>query len=106
MQYTGLPFETIGMLAGGIALGVTILYLLKLRRRRVEVPFSPLWGRVLDEYRNQSDWWRRLRRLFSWLLMIAIVAACAFALADPHPAGEITEAVSYTHLTLPTIYSV
>ena len=91
MQYTGLPFDFIGMLAGGIALGVTILYLLKLRRRRVEVPFSPLWGRVLDEYRNQSDWWRRLRRLLSWLLQLAVLAAFAFALADPHPAGEITE---------------
>jgi hypothetical protein len=91
MQYTGLPFDFIGSLAGGIALGVTILYLLKLRRRRVEVPFSPLWGRVLDEYRNQSDWWRRLRRLLSWLLQLAVVAALAFALADPHPAGEVTE---------------
>lgn len=91
MQFTGLPFETIGYVAGAAAIVITVLYLLKLRKRRVEVPFSPLWGQVLAEYRQQSNWWRRLRRLLSWLLQILMVAALAFALADPHPEGEITE---------------
>ena len=91
MQYTGLPFETIGMMAGGAAVVITVLYLLKLRKRRVQVPFSPIWGEVLAEYRQQSDFWRKLRRLLSWLLQLLLVAIIGFALADPHPAGELTE---------------
>ncbi len=91
MQFTGLPFTLIAQVVGGAAAIITVLYLLKLRKRRVQVPFSPLWGQVLEEYRQQSDWWRRLRRLLSWLLQILLAAIIGFALADPHPAGEITE---------------
>jgi hypothetical protein len=91
MQFTGLPFEQIAQIGGAAAAIITVLYLLKLRKRRVQVPFSPLWGQVLAEYRQQSDWWRRLRRLLSWLLQLLLVALIAFALADPHPEGEITE---------------
>lgn len=91
MQFTGLPFETIALIAGVAAALITILYIMKLRKRRVQVPFSPLWGRVLSEYRQQTDWWKRLRRLLSWLIHLLIVAALAFALADPHPEGEVTE---------------
>ena len=91
MQFTGLPFQEIAQIAGVAAVVITVLYLLKLRKRRVQVPFSPLWGEVLAEYKQQSDWWRRLRRLLSWLLQLLIVAVIAFALADPHPEGEITE---------------
>jgi len=91
MQFTGLPFEQIAQIGGAAAVIITVLYLLKLRKRRVQVPFSPLWGQVLAEYRQQSDWWRRLRRLLSWLLQLLLIALIAFALADPHPEGEITE---------------
>lgn len=89
LQYTGLPLETIAPIAGGAAVIVTVLYLLKLRKRRVQVPFSPLWGKVMTEYKRQSDWWRRLRRILSWLVQILLIAALAFALADPHPEGEV-----------------
>lgn len=91
MQFTGLPFETIALIAGVAAALITILYIMKLRKRRVQVPFSPLWGRVLTEYRQQTDWWKRLRRFLSWLIHILMVAGLAFALADPHPEGEVTE---------------
>jgi len=91
VQYTGYSFDFIAALAGGLAVGITVLYLLKLRKRRVQVPFSPLWGRVLQEHRQQSDLWRRLRRLLSWLLQILILGSLGWALADPHPAGVVTE---------------
>lgn len=86
-----MPLETLAPIAAGAALIITVLYLLKLRKRRVQVPFSPLWGRVMTEYKRQSDWWKRLRRILSWLLMIIMVAALVFALADPHPEGEVLE---------------
>lgn len=97
MQFTGLPFNTILTLAGVVALGVTVLYLLKLRKRRIQVPFSHLWSRVLAKKRRQSDFWRRFRRILSWLLHILMVALLAFALADPHQADE---AVQGRHLLL------
>jgi len=88
MQFTGLPFDVILTLAGVVAAGITVLYLLKLRKRRIPVPFSHLWARVLAKKRRQSDLWRRLRRILSWLLHIMMVALLAFALADPHPSDE------------------
>ncbi|MEM1347897.1 MAG: VWA domain-containing protein [Myxococcota bacterium] len=91
MQYTGYSFDFIAALAGGLAVGITVLYLLKLRKRRVQVPFSPLWGRVLQEHTQQSDLWRRLRRLLSWLLQLLVLCALGWALADPHPADEVID---------------
>ena len=89
MQFTGLPISTILTIAGVVAAGVTVLYILKLRKRRIEVPFSHLWGRVLDKKRRQSDFWRKFRRLLSWLLHILMAALMAFALADPHLEEEV-----------------
>lgn len=84
-------------LAGVVAVGVTVLYLLKLRKRRIQVPFSHLWSRVLANKRTQTSFWRRFRRILSWLLHIIMVALLAFALADPHPSDE---AVKGRHLLL------
>ena len=50
--------------AGGFVL---LLYILRLRRRQVEVPFSRLWARVLQD-REPTSFWRRLKRLLSMLL--------------------------------------
>ncbi len=86
-----MPLDTLAPMAAGAALIITVLYLLKLRKRRVQVPFSPLWGRVMTEYRRQSDWWKRIRRLLSWLLLIIMAGAMFFALSDPHPEGEVIE---------------
>lgn len=91
LQFSGLPLQTLAIAGGVCALIITILYLLKLRKRRVQVPFSPLWGRVLTEYKQQSDWWRRFRRILSWLLQILLAAALLFALADPHPENEVVQ---------------
>ncbi len=76
---------------------MTLLYVLKLRRRRVEVPFSGLWAKVVEEQSRQSDLWRRLRRILSWLLQILLVALLAFGLLDPHFEEEV---VSGRHIVL------
>lgn len=97
MQFTGMEWSTILTLTGVVALGVTVLYILKLRKRRIEVPFSHLWARVLEQKSRQSDLWRRLRRLLSWLLHILVIALLGFALADPHWEDEV---VSGRHILL------
>ena len=91
MQFTGMEWGTLSTLAGLAAAAVTVLYILKLRKRRIEVPFSPLWRQILVEHKQQTDLWRRLRRLISWLLHILMVALLAFALADPHMENEVVE---------------
>ncbi len=91
MQFTGMEWSTLSTLAGLAAAAITVLYVLKLRKRRIEVPFSPLWREILLEHKQQSDWWRRLRRLLSWLLHIVLLALLAFALLDPHMEDEVVE---------------
>ena len=92
MQFVGM-FEatTLATIAGLVAAAVTVLYILKLRKRRIEVPFSPLWNAVLTEHRQQNDLWRKLRRIFSWLLHLLMVAGLAFAIADPHLEDEVVQ---------------
>ena len=52
MTFAGLTLTQIGTLLGALGGATLLLYLLKLRRRRVEVPFSPLWARVVEERRG------------------------------------------------------
>lgn len=91
MQFTGMELSTLGTIAGLVAAALTVLYVLKLRKRRIEVPFSPLWQQILADQKQQSDLWRRLKRFFSWLLHILMAALLAFALADPHLENEVVE---------------
>jgi hypothetical protein len=70
---------TIGGVLGGLAV---VAYILKMRRRRFEVPFSTLWQRVLRE-KESTSLWRHLRRLLSLLLMLAILGLLLFAARDP-----------------------
>lgn len=92
LQFTGFFQTTTLLTLAGIAAGaITLLYILKLRKRRIEVPFSPLWAEILLEHKQQSDLWRRLRRLLSWLLHLLIAALLAFAIADPHMDSEVVE---------------
>ncbi len=91
MQLTGLPIETVGWLAAAAALLITVLYVLKLRKRKVEIPFSPLWGRVVTAQKDRTDWWRRLQRFLSWLIHIVIAALLAFAMLGPHFDDEVLD---------------
>jgi hypothetical protein len=74
-------------LLGGAAAAITLLYILKLRRRRVEVPFAALWARLLVE-KQTSALWRRLRRLFSLLVALLIAALLVLAAGDPRQINQ------------------
>ncbi len=77
-----MPLATVLQALGAAAVAVTVLYLLKLRRRRVTVPFSPLWAKLLAETESRALL-HRLKRLLSWLLAMAFAAALAAAAGDP-----------------------
>ncbi|MBK9033352.1 MAG: VWA domain-containing protein [Myxococcales bacterium] len=79
---TPLAARTVGMVALVAAALVVIAYLLKMRRRRFEVPFSSLWKRVLEQ-RDANSLWRQLRRLLSLLLLLAIVGLVVVAIQAP-----------------------
>lgn len=82
MIFAGLPAATllaIGLAVAGLTL---VLYILKLRRRPVSVPFSPLWKRVLKD-KESTHLFSQLKRLLSLLLQLAMVALLVLALGDP-----------------------
>lgn len=79
------PTELLKLFAifGGV---MVVLYILRLRRRRVQVPFSPLWARVVVE-KQASSLFRALKRIGSLLVQLAIVALVVLALGDPKVAS-------------------
>ena len=77
-----IPLALFAWLAGGAAVLAISAYIIKMRRRRFEVPFSRLWQRVLEQ-RDANALWKQLRRLMSLLLILAIMAILLFAALDP-----------------------
>src|SRR5258708_18826598 len=77
-----LALQTWAYLAAGAAALAIGAYVIKMRRRRFEVPFSQLWRRVLDQ-KDANGLWKQLGRLFSLLLMLAILGLFLFAALDP-----------------------
>lgn len=61
---------------------VIAAYILKLRRRRFEVPFSKLWQRVLRE-KEATSLFRKLRRLLSLAIQLTVLALLFGAALDP-----------------------
>ena len=68
--------------AGAVVVG---LYILKLRRRTVAVPFAPLWQKILKD-KEATSLFSRLKRLLSLLLQLALLALLVLALGDPRAA--------------------
>jgi Ca-activated chloride channel family protein len=68
--------------AGAVVVG---LYILKLRRRTVAVPFAPLWQKILKD-KEATSLFSRLKRLLSLLLQLALLAMLVLALGDPRAA--------------------
>ncbi|MCO4761118.1 MAG: VWA domain-containing protein [Myxococcales bacterium] len=69
---------------GGIVLGaIALLYLLRPRRRQVQVPFGGLWQEVLAKADARSLG-QRWRRLLSWLLMSLIASLLLSAIGLDH----------------------
>ena len=94
-----MSFQSLGALGWLLPLGGVIiaLYLLRMRRKNVQVPATFLWPERTDEVRANALF-QRLR--FSWLLLLQLLALAlfVFALARPQTlqkglAGEVTVVV-------------
>ena len=80
MTFAGAPLSVVGPALAAGAAALVALYLLKLRRRRLEVPFAELWRRVLSETQSTALW-KRLRRIVS----LAVAARSVDGAARRHP---------------------
>ncbi|HEY2509602.1 MAG TPA: VWA domain-containing protein [Polyangiaceae bacterium] len=88
MILAGLHFAQIAALFGAVGAVVVALYILKLRRRAVAIPFSPLWQRILRD-KEATSLFSRLKRLLSLLLQLALLALLVMALGDPRAAASL-----------------
>ena len=88
MILAGLPFATLATIFGAVAAGMVALYILKLRRRVVAVPFSKLWQRILRD-KEATSLFSKLKRLLSLLLQLALLALLVLALGDPRAAATL-----------------
>ncbi len=86
MILAGLGFAQLAAIFGGAAVFATALYILKLRRRAVSVPFSKLWEKILRD-KEATSLFSRLKRLLSLLVQLALIALLVFALGDPRAAA-------------------
>jgi hypothetical protein len=86
--FAGLPLAQLLAVFGAVGFGVLVLYILKLRRRVVAVPFSPLWERILRD-KEATSLFSKLKRLLSLLLQLALLAALVLALGDPRRAESL-----------------
>jgi hypothetical protein len=88
MIFAGLSLAQLGAIFGAAAFGILVLYILKLRRRVVAVPFSPLWERILRD-KEATTLFSKLKRLLSLLLQLALLALLVLALGDPRAAESL-----------------
>src|SRR5271170_2324090 len=86
----GLPFAQLATIFGVVGAAVVALYILKLRRRTVAIPFSPLWQRVLRD-KEATSLFSKLRRVMSLLLQLVLLALLVFALGDPRAQAALVK---------------
>jgi hypothetical protein len=86
--FAGLPLAELVAIFAAMGAGVAVLYVLKLRRRVVAVPFSPLWERILRD-KEATTLFSKLKRLLSLLLQLALLALLVLALGDPRAAESL-----------------
>jgi von Willebrand factor type A domain/Aerotolerance regulator N-terminal len=84
MSFAGFTLAQLWPIAVGGSLAITAMYLLRMRRRQVVVPFAALWEQVTRESESR-ELWRRLRRVLSWLVQIAVLLLICATLGDPRP---------------------
>jgi Ca-activated chloride channel homolog len=88
--FAGLPLSqllTAFAVAGG---GVVLLYILKLKRRPVAVPFSRLWQQILRD-KQATSLFSQLKRLLSLLLQLLLLGLILLAMGDPRTAVNLRE---------------
>lgn len=83
MSFLGpIPLAVFAWIALGAGALAVSAYIIKMRRRRFEVPFTRLWKRVLEQ-KDANSLWKQLKRLISLLLILLILALILFAALDP-----------------------
>ena len=82
MHFYGLPATTLVAIGAAGAAAIVSLYVLKLRRRPVPVPFVRIWQRILRE-KEATSLFSQLKRILSLLVQLALLALLVFALGDP-----------------------
>lgn len=90
MHLTGLPLPLLIQIGAALGTLVVVSYILKLKRRPIAVPFSKLWERILRD-KEATSLFSQLKRLFSLLLQLALLALLLFALGDPRTAAAVLE---------------
>jgi Ca-activated chloride channel homolog len=82
VHFYGLPTSTLLAIAAVGAAAIVSLYVLKLRRRPVPVPFVRIWQRILRE-KEATSLFSQLKRILSLLVQLALLALLVLALGDP-----------------------
>ncbi|MEM9692322.1 MAG: VWA domain-containing protein [Myxococcota bacterium] len=85
MNFTGISPDVLLRYGAGLAAAVVVLYILKLKRRPVAVPFVNLWEKVLRD-KEATSLFSQLKRLLSLLVQLVLLALMMLALGDPRPA--------------------
>ena len=88
MILAGIPLSTLLAIFGAAGGAVLVLYILKLRRRVVAVPFAPLWKKILKD-KEATSLFSKLKRLLSLLLQLALLALLVLALGNPRFADSM-----------------
>jgi hypothetical protein len=107
IHFAGLPFTTLLAIFAGVAATTVVLYLLKLRRRAVPVPFARIWDRVLRD-KESSELFSQLKRWLSLLLQLILLALLVLAVGDPRfgqrePKGKNTVVLIDASLSMQAI---
>lgn len=90
MELTGLGLGQLALVFGGAGLATLTLYLLRIRRRRISVPYLPLWTAAAGQ-REANRLFAGLKHWLSFLLALFIVALLTLALGDPRPTRPAAE---------------
>ena len=64
MHLVGIPATLLLQIGAGLGAVVVVLYILKLRRRPIAVPFAQLWERILRD-QEATTLFSQLKRLLS-----------------------------------------
>lgn len=87
-----MSFATpIALALAGLAVPILILYILKVRMRRLPVSTNLFWRQIYDEKPPRSIW-QNLRHLLSLLAQLAFLCLLVLAIADPYMPWQLLQA--------------
>ena len=72
----------LAFLLASLAIPIILLYMLKLRRKQIQVSSTLLWVQLLRDQQANAPW-QKLRRNLLLILQLLILAALVVALARP-----------------------